>query len=62
MSLLTVPVPRKTREAALQRVPFAYYRPGMDCPCCGWGAFYVGRTSAECARCEAAMPLAHGVQ
>lgn len=62
MATLSNPVPRMTREVALQRVPFSYYRPGMDCPCCGWGAFYVGRTSAECGRCAAAIPLAQGVQ
>lgn len=62
MSLFTLPAQPLTRDAVRQRAPFAYYRPGMDRPCCGWGAFYVGRSSAECAHCEAVMPLAHGVQ
>ncbi len=62
MSLFTRPEEPLTREVVRQRGPIAYYRPGMGCPCCGWRAFYVGRSTAESAHCEAVMPLAHGVQ
>lgn len=35
------------------------YRPGQSntCPSCGATQFYVGRVVAECARCEAPMPI-----
>lgn len=36
------------------------FRQGMDnvCPGCGGRHWYVGRASAECARCATALPLA----
>jgi ribosomal protein S27AE len=36
----------------------ATYQPGQACPCCGWMAWHVGRSTAECARCGEALPLA----
>ena len=38
------------------------YWPGETnrCPCCGGKAWYVGRITAECAACDAALPLAQG--
>ena len=37
------------------------YWPGETnrCPCCGAKAWHVGRTTAECAACDHALPLAH---
>jgi hypothetical protein len=29
------------------------------CPGCGHTAWHIGRSSAECAHCETAIPLAH---
>lgn len=41
------------------------YRPGESsrCPCCGRKQWIVGRLMAECAHCEAALPLdqVHGI-
>jgi hypothetical protein len=34
------------------------YRRGMRCPACSRGHWHVGRFSAECANCAAAIPLA----
>ncbi|MBY0306421.1 MAG: hypothetical protein K2W86_14880 [Sphingomonas sp.] len=62
-----LPVPAPVRRAApaptLGQVIAARgyqpnYRDGMDCPGCGFGAFYLGRHSAECARCGTALPFA----
>jgi hypothetical protein len=30
------------------------------CPCCGQRQWIVGRTMAECAFCDAALPISHG--
>lgn len=37
----------------------AVYRPGgvMHCPDCGQSQWLIGRVMAECACCEAALPL-----
>ncbi len=41
------------------------YRPGevSRCPCCGRKQWIIGRLMAECAHCEAALPLdsVHGI-
>jgi len=44
----------------LVRSPIAPYRPGEPnrCPGCGGRSWHVGRTNAECARCEAILPIA----
>jgi hypothetical protein len=34
------------------------YRRGSHCPACQATAWIVGRSSAECARCATALPLA----
>lgn len=34
------------------------YRPGTRCPACAGAGWLVGRRSAECGRCGAALPLA----
>lgn len=36
------------------------YWPGETnrCPCCGGKAWHVGRTTAQCAACDHALPLA----
>lgn len=36
------------------------YRAPQTCPGCGGQAWLVGRHSAECARCQTALPLAPG--
>ena len=36
-----------------------FYSAGVSCPCCCAKAWHVGRQSAECARCGAALPLMH---
>lgn len=46
------PLPISVRGFVVQ------YRPGTTCPGCGKGAFNVGRSSAECAGCGTALPLA----
>lgn len=48
----------KLRQALRQRGYCVNYRPGMDCPGCGGRAFFIGRQSAECARCGTAVPFA----
>jgi len=35
------------------------YRPGTDCPGCSGRSFFIGRRSAECARCGTAIPFAY---
>lgn len=34
------------------------YQPGIACPGCSGTSFHVGRVSAECAGCAAALPFA----
>lgn len=34
------------------------YHQGVRCPACTGTAWLIGRSSAECARCGAALPLA----
>lgn len=34
------------------------YRSDSRCPCCDQANWFVGRVSAECARCGTALPLA----
>ena len=47
------------RAAAAARTGYRpQYQSGLSCPACGWGAWYIGRSSAECARCATALPLA----
>jgi hypothetical protein len=40
---------------------FALYHLGETnrCPSCGWQQWLVGRQTAECSHCHAAVPLAH---
>ena len=35
------------------------YYPGVRCPSCGGRHFAIGRSTAECARCDGALILAH---
>lgn len=40
------------------RPPVPVYREGRDCPGCWGRSWLIGRSTAECARCGAALPLA----
>lgn len=45
---------------ATRSMPLRYHD-GAHCPGCDARNWYIGRSSAECARCGTALPLAHGV-
>lgn len=38
------------------------WRTGTRCPACDCGSFMLGRASAECVRCGAALPLAAEIE
>ena len=48
------------RSAPVKAPNIGSYRPGEfnRCPGCGVSNFFVGRSLAECARCDTALPLA----
>ncbi len=50
----------RVRRTIAQRGYSIRYEAGIACPGCQHRAFLVGRSSAECARCGTALPLAHG--
>lgn len=61
LSLVAVLVKPETLADRLARRAYRpVYRPGQvnPCPGCGRSQWIVGRTSAECAFCEALLPLA----
>lgn len=52
--------PKRTLQAPLTPVPLGLlYYPGVRCPACGGRHFAVGRVTAECATCEAALILSN---
>lgn len=55
------PLPRNhafARQVANRGFMPLYHGAGDRCPGCGAQSWHVGRMSAECARCETAIPLA----
>lgn len=52
--------PATLADRLSQRAYHPVYRPGLvnACPGCGRSHWYVGRSNAECAFCEAIVPIA----
>ncbi|RIA44068.1 hypothetical protein DFR49_2304 [Hephaestia caeni] len=63
MGVVALRLPRASapRRLVADDVAHRGYRPvysvGCRCPGCASGAWFVGRVSAECARCGTALPL-----
>jgi hypothetical protein len=61
MTSLHAAVPARRHDGGYRLL----YHPGeiSRCPCCGQRQWIIGRLMAECAHCEAALPLdqVHGV-
>lgn len=57
-----VAVPRPLGATPRLRGFAMRYRDGMHCPGCDARNWYIGRSSAECARCGTALPLASAGQ
>jgi len=53
-------------KSAFQRITLPGYVPLYQsgtvnvCPCCGQRQWFIGRTMAECAFCDTALPISHG--
>ena len=61
LSLVAAPRPKPSLADHLARRAYKpVYRPGQvnPCPGCGRSQWHVGRSSAECAFCEALLPIA----
>ncbi|EQB17226.1 hypothetical protein RLDS_04555 [Sphingobium lactosutens DS20] len=53
---MPLPLPSSANDPAMSLL---FYRPGraMPCPSCGESQWLVGRVMAQCACCDAAMPI-----
>lgn len=61
-AMLSDPVPAPDPLALARRGNYAVFRKGETnhCPNCGRSHWHVGRTSAECAFCQTALPFGGG--
>lgn len=60
--MIALAAPRRTFGNA-RMIGLGYrptYRAGACCPACGGSQWHVGRTTAECAICATALPIAEG--